>query len=119
MSGAAPPRFGTFFLPGPTEVRPSVLAAMTRPMIAHRGQEFESLFARLQDGLRAVFHTERPVFVSSSSATGLMEAGVRATPPGRILSVVNGAFSERYAQIVRAADHVVASFAELQQLVLA
>jgi aspartate aminotransferase-like enzyme len=96
--------FANFFLPGPTAVHPEVLAAMTRPMIAHRGAEFEALFARMQDGLRVVFGTARPVFVSSSSATGLMEAGMRATPPGRVLSVVNGAFSERYAQIVRACD---------------
>lgn len=96
--------FGTFFLPGPTEVRPEVLAAMTRPMIAHRGREFEALFARIQEGLREVFGTTRPVFVSSSSATGLMEAAVRCAPPGPILSVVNGAFSERFAQIVRATD---------------
>ena len=99
-----PEAFANFFLPGPTAVHPEVLAAMTRPMIAHRGAEFEGLFARLQDGLRVVFGTARPVFVSSSSATGLMEAGVRAVPPGRILSVVNGAFSERFAQIVRACD---------------
>jgi aspartate aminotransferase-like enzyme len=90
--------FANFFLPGPTAVHPEVLAAMTRPMIAHRGAEFEALFARMQDGLRVVFGTARPVFVSSSSATGLMEAGMRATPPGRVLSVVNGAFSERYAR---------------------
>ena len=69
--------FGTFFLPGPTEVRPEVLEAMTRPMIPHRGKEFEAMFARIQDGLRAVFRTRRPVYVSSSSATGLMEAGIR------------------------------------------
>jgi aspartate aminotransferase-like enzyme len=96
--------FGTFFLPGPTEVRPEVLAALTRPMIAHRGAEFEALFARLQEGLREVFGTARPVFISSSSATGLMEAAVRCAPAGPILSVVNGAFSERFAQIVRATE---------------
>lgn len=94
--------FGRFFLPGPTEVRPEVLAAMTRPMIAHRGKAFEQLFARLQDGLRAVFRTSRPVFVSTSSATGLMEASVRCAPPGRILALVNGAFSARYAHIAAA-----------------
>ena len=33
---------GTFFFPGPTEVRPAVLEAMTRPMIPHRGMQFES-----------------------------------------------------------------------------
>ena len=94
--------FGTFFLPGPTEVRPEVLAAMTGPMIPHRGKAFEAMFARIQAGLRDVFRTARPVLVSSSSATGLMEASVRCAPPGPILSVVNGAFSERFAHIATA-----------------
>ena len=102
MSGDTP--FGTFFLPGPTEVRPEVLQAMTRPMIAHRGKEFEALFARLQAGMRDVFRTRRPILISSSSATGLMEAAVRCAPPGRVLAVVNGAFSERFAQISRACE---------------
>lgn len=91
--------FGTFFLPGPTEVRPEVLHAMTRPMIPHRGKEFEALFARIQGGLQNVFVTSRPVFISTSSATGLMEAGIRCAPPGRVLSLVNGAFSARFASI--------------------
>ncbi len=94
--------FGTFFLPGPTEVRPEVLAAMTRPMIPHRGTAFEALYARIDEGLRPVFRTRRPVFVSSSSATGLMEAAVRAAPAGRLLSLVNGAFAERFADVARA-----------------
>lgn len=94
--------FGTFFLPGPTEVRAAVLDAMTRPMIAHRGATFERLFATLQAGLRAVFDTARPVYISSSSATGLMEAGVRCAPEGRVLSLVNGGFSERFARIAEA-----------------
>lgn len=91
--------FGTFFLPGPTEVRDEVMAAMMRPMIPHRGSEFEQLFERLQQGLRPVFKTERPVYISSSSATGMMEAAIRCAPPGRILCLVNGAFSERFAHI--------------------
>ncbi len=93
---------GTFFFPGPTEVRAPVLAAMTQPMIPHRGAAFESLFMRLQDALRVIFGTTRPVYVSSSSATGLMEAGVRCAPVGRVLSVVNGAFSARFAAIAQA-----------------
>ena len=40
--------FGTFFLPGPTEVRHEVLEAMLKPMIPHRSAEFEDMFARLQ-----------------------------------------------------------------------
>jgi aspartate aminotransferase-like enzyme len=93
---------GTFFFPGPTEVRAEVLAAMTTPMIPHRGAEFEALFARLQDSLGTIFGTTRPVYISSSSATGLMEAAVRCAPPGPVLSVVNGAFSVRFANIARA-----------------
>jgi aspartate aminotransferase-like enzyme len=91
--------FGTFFLPGPTEVRQEILAAMTQPMIAHRGAAFEQLFERLQRGLRPLLKTERPVYINSSSATGMMESAIRCAPAGRILSLVNGAFSERFAHI--------------------
>jgi aspartate aminotransferase-like enzyme len=93
---------GTFFFPGPTEVRAEVLAAMTRPLIAHRGKAFEALYAGIQASLRPIFRTTRPVYVSSSSATGLMEAAVRCAPEGRVLSIVNGAFSARFSAIVKA-----------------
>jgi aspartate aminotransferase-like enzyme len=95
---------GTFFFPGPTEVRPEVLAALTRPMIPHRGAEFSAIFATMQAALKQIFGTTRPVYVSSSSATGLMEAAMRAAPPGRVLSIVNGAFSERFAAIARSCE---------------
>ena len=72
---------------------------MMGPMIPHRGSEFEQLFERLQQGLRPVFKTERPVYISSSSETGMMEGAIRCAPPGRILCLVNGAFSERFAHI--------------------
>ncbi len=94
--------FGRFFLPGPTEVRPEILAAMARPMIPHRGEEASALYRRIQEGLRPLFRTARPVYVSVSSATGMMEAGLRALPSGRVLALVNGAFSERFAKIAEA-----------------
>ena len=91
--------FGRFFLPGPTEVRPEILQAMEQPMIGHRGKDMEQLVARLQEGLKYVFRTERPVYLSSSSATGLMEAAVRNGVRRRVLCLVNGAFSERFYRI--------------------
>lgn len=94
--------WGRFFIPGPTEVRPEVLAAMTAPMIGHRVPEMEALMAHIQPGLRAVFRTERPVYVSASSATGLMEGAVRNGARRHVLSLVNGAFSDRFFQIARA-----------------
>src|SRR2546423_6978473 len=75
---------------------------MTRPMIAHRGRAFEELFARLEVGLRDVFLTARPVYISTSSASGLMEGAVRNAPAGPILALVNGAFSSRFAKIAKA-----------------
>ncbi len=97
---AAP--FGTFFLPGPTEVRREVLEAMLAPMLPHRGADFETMFARVVTLLQGVFRTQRPVYVSTSSATGFMEMAVRCAPPGPVLALVNGAFSERFADIARA-----------------
>src|SRR4051812_3673996 len=94
--------FGTFFLPGPTEVRPQILEAMMQPMIGHRVAEMEELMGRIQPRLRAVFQTERPVYVAASSATGFMEGAVRNGARRRVLSLVNGAFSERFFQIARA-----------------
>lgn len=93
--------FGKFFLPGPTEVRPAIRRALSQPMIGHRTEEFEELFVRIQAGLRYVFRTTRPVYVATSSATGLMEAGLRCAPAGPVLALVNGAFSERFADIAR------------------
>src|SRR5215212_247619 len=104
--------FGTFFLPGPTEVRQEVLAAMLKPMIHHRSAQFEELFGRLQHGLKRVFFTQRPVYVVASSGTGMMEAAIRALPKGRILALVNGAFSERFAHIAEMCGREVDRYEE-------
>lgn len=91
----APP-FGRFFLPGPTEVRHDVLYAMTQQMIGHRGKDVEDLMARIAPRLQQVFRTSNPVYSVTSSATGLMEGGVRNAVRERVLCLVNGSFSERF-----------------------
>src|SRR3954469_10912119 len=91
--------FGTFFVPGPTEIRPELLAQMTRPVMGHRGRAFEAMFARIEAGLRDVLLTSRPVYVGATSATGFMEMAIRNAPDGPILSLVNGGFSERFAAV--------------------
>lgn len=91
--------FGRFFLPGPTEVRREVLEAMLGPMMGHRTAEMEALMERIQPGLRQVFRTSRPVYVAPSSGTGMMEMAVRSVAQRRVLALVNGAFSERFAKI--------------------
>ena len=92
--------FGRFFLPGPTEVVAEVLEAQTRAMIGHRGAGIKALMEKLQVGLQDTFRTKKPVFLSTSSATGLMEAAARNGVKQKALSLVNGAFSLRFAEIV-------------------
>lgn len=82
----AEPEFGTFFVPGPTEIRPEILEQLTRPMMVHRGREFEAMFARIEAGLRDVLLTSRPVYVGATSATGFMEMAIRNVREGAILS---------------------------------
>lgn len=92
-------RFGRFFLPGPVEVHPEVLAAMERPVIGHRSDAMVRLMEELQPGLRELFGTERPVWISTSSATGLMEGVISNLCGRRALCLVCGAFGRRFAEI--------------------
>jgi aspartate aminotransferase-like enzyme len=96
------PSFGRFFLPGPTEVHPEVLSAQNRALIGHRGLAIKELIGGLQTGLKELFRTESPVLISTSSATGLMEAAIRNGARSRVLSLVNGAFSKRFGEIAEA-----------------
>ena len=91
--------FGRFFLPGPTEVRPEVLQAMVRPVIAHRGLAMTELLSGMDASLRRLFRTERPVYISTSSATGFMEAAITNLSARRVLCLVGGAFGERFHRI--------------------
>ena len=94
-----PPRL---FLPGPTAVADEVLEAQTRRLIGHRGPEISELLESIQTRLRQVFQTEHRVYVSTSSATGLFEAAARSCIRDHALCCVNGAFSQRWAEVVEA-----------------
>jgi predicted phosphoserine aminotransferase len=90
-------------LPGPVEVRPEILDAQGEWMIGHRSAAFAELFARLQTKLKQAFLTENPVFVQGSSGTGLWEGASRncIRDGRRVLHLVGGAFSERWADVSR------------------
>lgn len=87
------------FIPGPTDVLPDVLAAQTAPMIGHRSDEFEDLFARCASGLQDLFYTTQPVYIVAATGTGLQEAAIRNAVAVRVLNFVNGAFSQRWHQV--------------------
>jgi predicted phosphoserine aminotransferase len=91
------------YIPGPVEVRKEILDAQTGWMIGHRGAAFETLFARIQAGLKQVFFTKSRVFVSTSSGTGFWEGAARNCvsddAAGGVLATVCGDFSERWADV--------------------
>lgn len=91
------------FIPGPVEVHPDVLKACATPMIGHRGADYETLHADVRDKLRRMLDVPPPhrVFLYTSSATGAMESAARCLSSKRILSCACGAFSERWAEIVK------------------
>lgn len=87
------------FVPGPVDVADEVLAAQTKPMIPHRNKDFEATFRSCDERLRKVFFTERPVYISTSSGSGLQEAGIRNFANDTVLCCVNGAFAKRWYDV--------------------
>ncbi|MYL51779.1 aminotransferase class V-fold PLP-dependent enzyme [Pontibacillus yanchengensis] len=87
--------------PGPTPIPQQVTHAMNQPMIGHRSQSFAQLFKGTSERLKPIFGTEQPVYTLTSSGTGALEAAVvNVTNPGdEIISVVAGAFGDRFASI--------------------
>lgn len=92
------------FIPGPTDVLPAVLAAQTAPMIGHRSDEFEALFAKCEEQLKRLYSTESRVFIVAASGSGMQEAAIRNAVQSRVLCFVNGAFSERWHNVAVGCD---------------
>ena len=88
-------------VPGPTPCPPQSLQAMSRQMINHRGEEFAKILNSTTEKLKQLFQTKGDVFLLTASGTGGMEAAIVNTlsPGDKILSISNGAFGERFADI--------------------
>ncbi|MDP7032083.1 MAG: alanine--glyoxylate aminotransferase family protein [Gemmatimonadota bacterium] len=89
------------FIPGPTEVLPDIREEMSRPPVGHRSDEATELGERVIRRIQRLLHTKSPVFLSTSSSTGLMEACVRNGSTKRILAVSCGAFGDRWEAIAK------------------
>ena len=88
-------------IPGPTPLPPRVLQAMGQQMTNHRGPTFGRIMAEMLDGLKGIFQTHNDIIPLVCSGTGGLEAAVInfLSPGDRILSVNNGHFCERFAEI--------------------
>jgi aspartate aminotransferase-like enzyme len=89
------------FTPGPVEVSAKTMAAFSRPMIGHRGEAFKNLYRDIHPKLQTLFRTKQPVFLSTSSAWGVMEASIRNLVGKRVLCCMCGAFSDKWLDVAR------------------
>ena len=88
--------------PGPSNVHPRVLHAMTLPVVGHLDPEFFQVMDEVGDMLREVFHTENFMTLPlSSTGTGAMEAAcANVLERGDTMVVCrNGFFGDRLADI--------------------
>lgn len=92
------------FIPGPTEVFPAQREAQTRPMIGHRGKSYAELHASVEERLKEMMFTGHRVFISTSSATGVIEAALKNSVKKKVLVPGNGAFSKKWASVAEACD---------------
>jgi aspartate aminotransferase-like enzyme len=88
-------------IPGPSPIPPSVLRAMSQPMIGHRGQNTSDILRGIAPKLKAIFGTSQEVAIITGSGTaGLEAAVVNVVKPGdEVLVIVTGAFGDRFTKI--------------------
>ncbi len=87
------------FIPGPVEVSADTYAAMSQPMIGHRSKDFQNLYADIQSKLQNLFGTSQQVYVSTSSAWGVMEGSLRNLVKKQVLNCGCGAFSDKWFDV--------------------
>src|SRR5438128_4892509 len=86
-------------IPGPVEVSEKTFRAFCSPMIGHRGQGFKDLYARMQPQLQQLLSTKQLVFLSTSSAWGVMEGAIRNLVSRKVLNCMCGAFSDKWFDV--------------------
>lgn len=92
------------FIPGPVTVAEPVLAAMSKPLIDHRGPQFAALAQRIDEGLRPIFGTQdAEIVLLGSSGTGGLEAAIASTfsPGDTVLAAPVGVFGRRLVAIAK------------------
>ena len=87
------------YIPGPIDVSAETYAAMSTPVVGHRSSDFVELYNSIQPGLQKLFGTKDPVFISTSSAWGVMEGSLRNLTQKKVLNCMCGAFSDKWLEV--------------------
>ncbi len=90
--------------PGPSDVHPRVLKAMSTPLLGHLDPEFLEIMNETRQMLKEVFQTknELTIALSGTGSAGMEAALVNMLEPGdKALICINGLFAERMADIAK------------------
>lgn len=88
-------------IPGPVEVSDKTFRAFRSPIIGHRGQGFKDLYAKIQPQLQELLDTKQLVYLSTSSAWGVMEGAIRNLVTKKVLNCMCGAFSDKWFDVAK------------------
>ncbi len=100
------PPVRTLMGPGPSDVHPSVLAAMARPTVGHLDPYFLQVMDELQEMLRSLFATSNrmTLAISGTGSAGQETTVANLVEPGdRVLICINGVFGGRMADMAERA----------------
>src|SRR5438034_8339796 len=88
--------------PGPSDVAPSVLKAMSAPLVGHLDPVFVKMMEEIKSMLRSVFQTKNEMTfpVSGTGSAGMEFCFVNLIEPGdEVIIGVNGVFGMRMADV--------------------
>jgi len=89
-------------IPGPTNVDPEVLRALSRPTESHTSPNFARAFKESIAYLREIMSCNGYPFIVAGSGTLAMEMAIANViePGDRVLVVSNGYFADRFSEII-------------------
>jgi len=89
------------FTPGPVYIPERILAEMAKPNDTHRSKPYAEMHQLVEEGISKLLYTSNTILLSTSSATGLMEACVRnlVKEDEKALFFSIGAFGDRWYKI--------------------
>jgi alanine-glyoxylate transaminase/serine-glyoxylate transaminase/serine-pyruvate transaminase len=97
------PPVRTLMGPGPSDVNPRILEALSRPTIGHLDPVFVAMMEELKELLRYAFQTGNPLTmpVSAPGSAGMETCFVNLVQPGdKVVVCVNGVFGGRMKENV-------------------
>jgi aspartate aminotransferase-like enzyme len=90
-------------IPGPTEVGSQILQEQTRLMIGHRSKEFIELYGGITEKLAKFFELNETFKPTTTTSSGTLWFDIigRSIVKKKALCCINGAFSQRFGEILR------------------